>query len=216
MSKIINRIIIIGLIIWGIWYLWSTSPARENIKEQPQSAVNEENPAKNSDNLTFKIKKGAKKTISKSVKKNLTKITHSKTTPSARKSNNSAENVEISVVKPDNDIKPKKDNNNLTKNIAKFVDGQTSQTVTVYFYDYEIDLSTMEIPAGNITFRAINNGRLSHNLTLKDGNGQIMFGRVAPEETKYFKTNLSSSTLEILSLGRADESHDMSETLTVQ
>lgn len=205
MFKIIGRIAVIGLLVGGIWYFWGNSTENKNTNGEFVELEKTENPAKKSDNLTFEIKKGNKKTITENVKKSLTKTVSELTEPTSKVTKIKTNNPEV-VISSDQ----------LTSSIAKFVEGQESTTVTAYLYEYRIDLSAKKVPAGNVTFRAINNGRLSHNITLKDGNGQVMFGRVAPGETKYFQTNLSPSTLEVVSIGRADENHNMIKTLIIK
>lgn len=201
MSKILGRIAIIGLIVWGAWYLLN----KEEVTTENEFVEIEktEIPAKKDENLTFEIKRGNKTT---------TKITQKISKTISTVSKKSIASVKVEELTNNGVVV----NSHLTTNISKFAEKGKNTAMNIYFYDYEIDLSANTIPAGNVTFRAVNNGRLSHNLTLKDGNGQVNFGRIAPGETKFFQTNLDSGTFEVLSLTRIDEEKGMTETLTVQ
>jgi hypothetical protein len=205
MGKALTRIGIIGLVAYGGWYLWSSGTPTNDLEERTEVTTGgkTEIPAKNEENLTFEIKKGNKKEIPAKIKEVILK-------PASTAINNPM----VKIVGVENNSVVVTDA--LTANTAKFAKNTESTTVNVYFYDYGIDLSAKEIPAGNVIFRAINNGRLSHDLTIKDSSGQVDFGRVAPGETKYFKINLKTGYFDILSQVRADQDHDMIELLTVK
>ncbi len=216
MTKVLTRIGIIALVAYGGWYLWSAKSNPQDSAKNSQVEMTTENPAKKSEkdeNLTFEIKKGSsEKTLTKEEKEKLVKplAEPQKTTKSAKRSfvkKPVAEKVEEAVV-----VEP----TSMASGIQKFAGNSDNTPLTVYFYDYKIDLSSKEIPAGDVVIRAVNNGRLSHDLTIKDGNGQVDFGRVAPKVTKYFKVNLRAGEFQVLSQVPVDQDHDMIEFLSVR
>jgi hypothetical protein len=196
MIKIISRVFIIGLIIGGILYISSDLSNKDQVLENDKVIKNNQK----EENLTFKIKKG--KTDKQVFKKAI---------GNADKVQNPAKTMQTVVVNKKNVEK-----NKLTKNIKKFIDGKDSKELSVYLYEYQVNLSSHDVLEGNIVFRVINTGRLSHNLTLKDGEELVIFGKVAPGETKYFKANLSKSELEVVSGGRVDIANDMKSSLSVK
>jgi len=213
MGKILIRIGLIGLVAYAGWYLWSDAKTKTNEPEMVKIEEETKNPAKNEEDLTFKIKKGAQKEV---VKKE-TKTTDKAASKTVAKHENPAKNDKQAKNTPKVEVENViSSSDSLTSNIYKFQEGNDSTALNVYFYDYGIDLSSKEISSGNVVFRAVNNGRLSHDLTLKDGNGQVDFGRVAPGETKFFKINLRNGEFEIFSQVRADKDHDMTEILVVK
>lgn len=85
--------------------------------------------------------------------------------------------------------------------------------VKVYMYDWEIDLSALEVPAGNVTFTVQNTGKFSHNFGIKGGTD---FGRVNPGSTVTFDAYLIPGVVGLYSSNARDIERGMEETLTVR
>ncbi len=202
MGKIITRIIIIGMVAGGGWYLWTDSNKTEE-KDEFVKIEETKNPAKKKEDLTFKIKK-SNKNISEKIKENVLKpapkIIYNKKTVGSVDSKSV-----IKIVSGDKKtILIKKPHGTNTKNL------------TVYFYDYGLDISDKKIFAGKITIRAINSGRLSHDLTIKNGDFMLELGRIAPGETKYFNIDLDKGVFSITSQVRIDQEKGLGRSLIVE
>ena len=85
--------------------------------------------------------------------------------------------------------------------------------VKVYLYEWNIDSSALNIPAGSINFEVVNTGTFSHSFGIKGGTD---FGRVSPGETKFFTTNLSAGDFVLYSSKSVDMERGMEEAFTVQ
>ena len=198
MTKIISRVLIILVVLLVGWYLFGKSNTEQQKIDVPKIKDKIEN--KNEENLTFEIKKGDKNIDLKSVNEKTTTI---KTTAKV------------------NNYLPKKENNETsqtpTRKETETLNNKTT-SLGVFLYEYKIDLSSKTVSAGNIIFKAINTGRLAHNITIKNNaSGEtIVLGKVAPKETKRFKTNLRQGKYTIFSNGRIDTAHNMENSLIVE
>lgn len=84
--------------------------------------------------------------------------------------------------------------------------------VKIYLYEWNIDVSTKEIPSGTVNFEVINSGRFSHDFTLK---GIKDFGKVAPRHTANFTAKLLPGDFELFSGRRDDYENGMKEIISI-
>ena len=84
--------------------------------------------------------------------------------------------------------------------------------VKVYLYEYEIDLSSKNIPAGTIIFKVQNTGNFSHDFAII---GLGNYGKIRPGEQRSFSAVIGPGTYEIHSPRRKDVMANMSENFFV-
>lgn len=84
--------------------------------------------------------------------------------------------------------------------------------VTVYVYEWGLDLSDKTIPAGTINFQVQNDGRFTHDFNVS-GFGNL--GKVTPSEEKTFTVKLAAGDYEAFSERRQDYERGVTETFTV-
>lgn len=86
--------------------------------------------------------------------------------------------------------------------------------VTVYLYEWGIDVSDKSIQAGTVSFTVKNNGRFSHNFSV---NGQKDFGKILPGQVITFDPLcLSVGDFVLSSNKKIDQERNMNEFITVQ
>jgi hypothetical protein len=119
-------------------------------------------------------------------------------------------------------LSPVPNNTTMVQTIAAEMQHQNSQPVysehvtdmTVYLYEWGIDLSDKDIMAGRVNFTVMNNGQFSHNFVV---NGVRDFGKILPGETKKFaNVYLSAGEFVIISDKAIDEAKGMKEALSVK
>lgn len=86
--------------------------------------------------------------------------------------------------------------------------------VTIYLYEWGIDVSDKSIQAGTVSFTVKNNGHFSHNFVVK---GVKDFGKILPGETKVFDAVcLQAGDFELVSDKAVDLEKGMKDVLQVE
>lgn len=121
----------------------------------------------------------------------------------AEKKNSTAAHSFVSEVV--NDIQQEKKSTNYSNLVTD---------VTVYLYEWGIDVSDKDIGTGRVNFTVVNNGRFSHNFSI---NGVKNFGKILPGENKVFEAvYLPSGSFELFSDKSIDVEKGMMESLRVE
>jgi hypothetical protein len=88
-----------------------------------------------------------------------------------------------------------------------------TDTVKVFLYEWGIDLSSANVPAGTIAFEVFNNGQFTHHFAIEGGTD---FGKVVPGEMVVFMADLEEGAMTLYSPRQIDMANKMQETLYVQ
>ncbi len=210
MIKLVNRLLVIAVIAFGSWFLIQQWDKVEQNKDQDPTPnktpistqlpttkkteiANEKNkttPEKEDSLLVFKEDPTNNSASTEAKKKNTTDFTKTMT--------NNSKNKTISTT-----TTPKKCQNVFKK----------KSSMKVYLFDGGFDVSVSRIEAGQITFTVRNDGRMSHDFSIK---GVRNFGRIVPGEIKEFTQHLKPGKYTLFSPRDIDQSLDMRETLTVE
>ena len=86
------------------------------------------------------------------------------------------------------------------------------EKISAYLYEWSLNLSTREIPAGKVEFRVLNSGRFSHRFIIE---GIADFGVVPAGAERVFSTTLSAGEYTLNAGGKSATEKRMSNTLTV-
>ena len=95
---------------------------------------------------------------------------------------------------------------------AKTTETAPPQKISAYLYEWSLNLSKREIPAGKIEFRVLNSGRFSHRFIIE---GIADFGVVPAGAERVFSTTLSAGEYQLNAGGKSATEKRMSNTLTV-
>jgi uncharacterized cupredoxin-like copper-binding protein len=93
----------------------------------------------------------------------------------------------------------------------------SGQTVTATEVEYKITLGSSTVPAGNVTFQAMNSGTIPHNLAISgSGVSEQKTSDIASGQSGTLTVNLKPGTYTIFCAIPGHEAAGMKTTLTVQ
>ncbi len=200
-----RRILIIGVILVGAWFVFqelNNAPQEEGTPATEETTTEETV-------QTEEGKDAEKPVVEEKTKKDVTAPVAEEETPRApmvKKEN-------ILAVDKTNVIVPTEVAEKITQPAEETPVLYPTSTVKVFMYEWGIDLSSANVPAGNIAFQVINNGQFSHHFAIKGGTD---FGKVVPGELATFVAPLEAGTITLYSPRQIDMENEMQETLYVQ
>ncbi len=190
-----KRIIILILVFLGVFFIWKS----KNVTTPEETPTSVETEETKSETLLDKLKDEAKEVVEEP---------SSSAEASEDKEEVASPTEELPVYTP-----PKR------RTVTEPVTPRTpvapsgrKTTVKVYLYEWGVDISSKEIPSGQIAFEVQNNGRFSHDFAIS---GVKNFGKVRPGEVQVFTTNLRTGNFTVYSERGKDDEKGMEEDFSV-
>jgi len=180
-------------------------------KEEIEPKITDSNPSDQKEEIIQNVKKNNQKSPIKKNKPEVKKnnIYKKKEGPKKIENKKNYEKVSVEKIKNDN-----KDEEKISA-IPKEEEPQKSNNITfvkVYLYEFNIDISKKEIPAGEVVFEVINSGNFTHEFSIR---AKKDFGKILPKEKKKFSIYLSGGEFEIFSKKKGDVRNNMKEKIFV-
>jgi len=220
-----KRILIVGLVIFGVWFLFHDETPTSEIKEQEVNTLEEEETStegseKETENAAEEVEAEAESSdeVKIEVEANVKeKKTWTRRRPRRRYSQAPEETIIQEVEKAA--VPVKTSTQAFVAAPVAAPDPVEEQQVAlpttkvkVYLYEWNIDFSRSAIPEGTVQFEVQNNGIFSHHFALDGGDN---FGKVKPGETRVFETTVEPGTFRIYSPREIDQEHNMDENFIV-
>jgi hypothetical protein len=188
MMKLVNRLLIIAVMVFGVWFVvrhWDSveTPVVEN-----------------GEDIVFEVEEGDGELVldiesDLSLEEQLDALRQESSTtlvPVEKK---------VSSTKIYKKVVEKKE--------VVFIESE----VKVYLFDGGMDLSVSTVPAGRVTFIVRNDGRVSHDFSVKN---QADFGRITPGSSHTFELVFTEGDYVLYSPRELDQKLNMYETLHVE
>jgi len=206
-----KRLLILGLVIFGISYLFSDEEPVSEIEPQEEVTQEEEATEENVSSESSEEVEVEVETEVKAETKSKRKWTRRK--PRRRYSQASQETVKapapVETTITETPTKTLAQQQVVQKTPEKNL---PTTRVKVYLYEWEIDFSRSSVPEGTVQFEVQNNGLFSHEFALADGQN---FGKVKPGETRVFEAKVSPGHCRAYSPKDIDVQNDMGEDFVV-
>lgn len=210
MMKIVTRICVLFLMAAGLFFLRESNQPKDQTPETKTNSVSEASETKNEEKNPVVLEfTQSEKSIESRVKTLQKRSGDSQKISPVLRSSASGEggkntNQEKAILTP-------QEKKQEAESIAQ---ASEISLVKVFLYEWAFDISSREIPKGKVIFEVHNDGRFSHDFSIK---GYKHFGKVFPGETAYFVADyLGGGEYTLYSPKKVDQDYRLTERLTVR